>query len=181
MNDDSDIDSFSFSSIEHDENDFASDKTEDHYLEQYRIYLHIFNSTNDRRQHSNEFFLGLNTVIMGILGYVEGKSVASESSILVLVPLVGIGICICWYKIISSYTQINRSKFKVIHKLERKLPVPLFEAEWELLGKGRDARKYIPLSVIEKHIPVIFAILYMIIFIINFPWNYLINLINSLI
>ena len=75
----------------------------DYCLEQYRIYLHIFNGTNDRRQKYNEFFLGLNAAIIGILGYVETKSIPHSNIIFLLVPFVGISIGYSWYKIIKSY------------------------------------------------------------------------------
>jgi len=146
-----------------------ADKYIDHYLEQYRIYLHIFNNLSDRRQKANEFFLGLNTAIMAIMGYIESKEVVHISAIFILVPFVGIAICYCWYEMILSFRQLNRAKFQVIHTLEKKLPISLFGTEWELLGKGQDDKKYIPLSRIEKKIPIIFIILYLILFLINSP------------
>ncbi len=152
-------------------NDDHKDTYEGHYLEQYRIYLHIFNSTGDRRQKSNEFFLGINAAIIGILGYVETKTLPHSSIVFVLIPFVGMGICYFWYRMILSYKQLNRAKFKVIHTVERKLPLSLFETEWNLLGKGKDRSKYYPLSHIEKNIPLMFISLYIIILIVSLPWN----------
>ena len=151
------------------------DKYIDHYLEQYRIYLHVFNSTNERRQKSNEFFLGINTAIMAILGYIETKEVSHIPMVFTLVPLIGIALCYAWYQTICSYRQLNRAKFKVIHRLEHKLPADLFETEWNILGKGRDYKKYRPLSHIELSIPSIFVILYFIIFVANLPDGVLSN------
>lgn len=139
-------------------------------LDQYRIYLHVFNSTSDRSQKSNEFFLGLNAAIIGILGYVETKSLPHGNMIFILIPFVGISISYSWYKIINSYSQLNRAKFKVIHTLEQKLPVALFETEWHLLGKGADAKKYMPFSRIEKRIPLSFIILYIVILLVTLPF-----------
>jgi len=135
----------------------------DYCLEQYRIYLHVFNSTSDRSQKSNEFFLGLNAAIIGILGYVETKSLPHGNTIFTLIPFVGISISYSWYKIINSYSQLNRAKFKVIHALEQKLPIALFETEWNILGKGLDKKKYHSFSKIERNIPITFIILYFII------------------
>ena len=146
------------------------DRYIDHYLEQYRIYLHIFNCTSEHRLKFNEFFLGVNTAIMGILGYLESKGTENGPIIFTMVPLVGIAICYCWYKIINSYKQLNRAKFSVIHAVEKKLPLSLFETEWEILGRGQDPKKYQPLSITEKYIPIIFTVLYLIIFLSNLPW-----------
>ncbi len=139
----------------------------DHTIEQYKIYISIFNSTSDRRNKSNEFFLGLNAGIIGILGYVETKSVPHSSLITLLVPIAGIGICYSWFRIINAFRQINRAKFKVIHEMESKLPMSLFKTEWNILSKGTDKSKYYPLSQIEKNIPMIFIVLYLIILIMS--------------
>lgn len=151
--------------------DINKDVYEGHYLEQYRIYLHIFNNTSDRRQKSNEFFLGLNAAIIGIIGYVESKALPHASLIFMLIPLVGISICYSWHRMILSYKQLNRAKFKVIHTVERKLPLSLFETEWDLLGKGKDPHKYLPLSQTEKNIPLMFIVLYAVIFLASLPWD----------
>lgn len=149
----------------------SKDPYVDYCLEQYRIYLHVFNSTNERRQKSNEFFLGLNTAIIGILGYVETKSLPNSNIIFLLVPFVGISIGYCWYKIIKSYRQLNKAKFKVIHSVEQKLPITLFETEWHILGKGKDKKKYYPLSETEILIPITFILLYIVILAVSLPWN----------
>jgi hypothetical protein len=137
------------------------------YLEQYRIYLHIFNSTNDRSQKSNEFFLGLNAAIIGILGYVETKSLPHGNMIFLLIPFIGISISYSWYKIINSYSILNRAKFKVIHKMEEKLPVALFTKEWSTLNDSKNQHKYVSFSRIEKNIPITFIVLYIVILIVT--------------
>ncbi len=115
--------------------------------------------------------MGINTAIIGILGYLETKGLAVEQSmIFMMVPFVGMAICYSWYKIIDSYRQLDRVKFKVIHSTERNLPLALFETEWELLGKGRNRKLYRPFSMTEMNIPIIFMILYLLIFFWSFPW-----------
>jgi len=166
------LDNLLYSRINH-YNDGKDINYENHYLEQYRMYLHVFNTTGDRRSKSNEFFLGLNTAIIGILGYLETKNINDNNSVIFLfAPFVGIAICFCWYQIIISYRKLNRAKFKVIHEVEEKLPLSLFKTEWELLGKGKDNNKYRKISSIEKNIPVVFILLYIVIFIANLPWNF---------
>ncbi len=149
--------------------DQHADKYIDHYLEQYRIYLHMFNTVSDRRLKTNEFFLGLNTAIMAIMGYIETKEIPHASIVFTLVPFVGIAVCYCWYEIIISFRQLCRAKFKVIHEIEKKLPASLSRTEWSILGDGKDSKKYRPLSQIEKRIPITFILLYLVIFFVNSP------------
>lgn len=168
------LDSLLYSRTKH-YNDGEDLNYENHYLEQYRMYLHIFNSNTDRRNKSNEFFLGLNTAIIGVLGYLETKNLSNSNSVIfIFAPFVGIAICYCWYQIIISIKKMNRAKFQVIHSIEEKLPLSLFKTEWEILGKGLDVNKYRKISSIEKNIPIIFIILYALIFGSNLPWNNLI-------
>lgn len=165
------IDSILYSRVKH-YNDGEDVNYENHYLEQYRMYLHIFNSTSDRRNKSNEFYLGLNTAIIGVLGYLETKNFSDNSSVIFLfAPFVGIAICYCWYQIIISYKQLNKAKFRVIHDIEDRLPLSLFKTEWELLGRGINTLKYRKISSIEKNIPIIFIVLYAVIFGTTLPWD----------
>lgn len=165
------IDSLLYSRVHHYKDD-KSDNYIDHFLEQYRIYIHIFNSTSDRREKNNEFYLGLNTAIIGILGYLETKNLTANNSVIFMfAPLMGIAICYCWYEMIITYKMLNKAKFAVLHKMEEKLPVSLFKTEWELLGKGVDYTKYRKISSIQKNIPIIFIVLYAIIFSMNLPWD----------
>ena len=64
---------------------------------------------------------------------------------------------------VKSYQQLNTGKFDVIHEIERKLPLALYKAEWDALGRGQDSRKYKPLTDVEKWVPVIFIGLYVVI------------------
>ena len=163
------IDNLLYSRNTEHKNNYA-DRYIDHYLEQYRIYIHIFNSTNDRQVKVNEFFLGVNTAIIGILGYLEGKGVVDKPVIFIMVPLVGIAICACWYRIVRSYKELNRTKFQVIDSVEEKLPLSLFSTEREILKKKKEDTNYKSFSSIELYIPVIFSALYSIIFVSNVPW-----------
>ncbi len=165
------IDSMLFPKIE-DHSETYAERYVDHYVEQYRIYLHVFNSTIERRQKSNEFFMGLNTALMAFMGYIEVKEASSiphAPIIFMIVPLIGISICYAWYLLIKSYKNLNRAKFQVIHRVEAKLPLSNFATEWEILGRGRDPKKYRTLSSIEKTIPIIFGLLYIVIFLTNVP------------
>lgn len=141
-----------------------------HYLEQYRVYLRAFTNMVDRRQKSNEFFLSINTAIMAVLGYIETQGAEHSALIFSLVPFIGIVICHSWWQAVCSYRKLAQAKFRVIHRLERKLPAALFETEWEILGRGKDKKKYYPLSRVEKNVPLIFILLYLIIFFANSPF-----------
>ncbi len=67
-----------------------------------------------------------------------------------------------------SHKQLNTQKFKIIHQMEKQLPVELYKDEWTNLGEGKNWKKYIPFSHIEMTIPFVFIFLYGALLIISF-------------
>jgi hypothetical protein len=49
----------------------------------------------------------------------------------------------------------------VIGKIEERLPLAIFDAEWMVLGDGEDKEKYNPLTHIEQWIPWAFMLIYL--------------------
>lgn len=152
----------------------------DHFLDQYKTYLSMLDNISDRRQKSNEFFLSLNTVIIGALGYVETKDIPNAPVIFFIVPVVGALISFFWYHIIHSYKNLNTAKFAVVHSIEQRLPITMFETEWKLLDQGTNKKKYYPFTHIELHIPKIFIGIYIFLLLINIPWTQVLNFVQHL-
>lgn len=146
---------------------YSKDKTlyQNHILEQYKMYVEMADRISSRRNLANVFFLTLNTTILGAIGFLFGKIELVEPRILVLFPLIGIIILtIVWWWLIRSYRNLNSAKFKVVGHLEKCLPSsPYWSAEWKELGEGKDIKKYLPLTVLETYVPIVFGILYIMI------------------
>jgi len=62
-----------------------------------------------------------------------------------------------WYHILKSYRQLNTAKYKVVHELEAKLPAAPYDDEWEKTDRGKNPQLYVPLTVVESKVPLIFA------------------------
>lgn len=147
-------------------NEKYGDKYIEHLLEQYKIYVNSSEKISDRRQKSNEFFLTLNSALVALLGFIATKTNGSEIKyILILASVAGITMCYLWYRIIFSYKCLNSGKFKVIHAIERRLPLALYDTEWEALDRGKNKKTYWPFSHIELFVPWIFILIYLIILI----------------
>ena len=66
-----------------------------------------------------------------------------------------------WGILLRSYRNLNSAKFQVIGFMEEHLPSsPYWLAEWKALGEGKDIKKYIPLSLIETFVPILFFLIY---------------------
>ncbi len=145
--------------------DKYGDKYIEHLLEQYKIYINAAESISDRRQKSNEFFLALNTALVTLLGFILSKQSENDASFLItLASVAGAVVCYLWYRIIFSYKGLNSGKFKVIHAIERRLPLALYDTEWEILERGKNRETYWPFSHIELIVPWIFVFIYLSIF-----------------
>ena len=150
------------------------DKYIEHLLEQYKIYINSAEKISDRRQKANEFFLGLNTALVALLGFIATKtSQNSITAILVLASLSGMTMCYLWYRMILSYKGLNSGKYKVVHAIEARLPLALYDTEWEALGRGQDKKIYWPFTHIETRVPWIFIVIYLIILFSAIPWDFI--------
>lgn len=141
------------------------DNYREHCLEIYKSYLESIENISDRRQSANSFFLSINTAIAGAVGYIfsDDNAKQSFSLSLIILSLSGVVICYTWYRLIKSYRQINSSKFKVLHEIEKMLPIAPFDLEWKTLGSGKDFKRYIPFTKVESIIPWAFVTLYLLI------------------
>lgn len=142
------------------EKDYGNDY-KSHFLEQYKLYLDSIEKTSDRRQSANNYFLTANTVLVSILALsFQTDFLKNIFWFKLFVAIIGISFCIIFWFLIRAYKQLNTGKFNVLHKIESKLPLSLYDYEWEILGEGKDKKKYYPFSHIELLIPWIFGIVY---------------------
>jgi hypothetical protein len=115
----------------------------EHLFEQYKIFVDGIEKTSDRRQHTNDYFLAINTALISLIGLSFQIKIFDTSPWLKsLIALIGLVNCVIFWYLIRSYKQLNTGKFTVIHEVEKLLPLALYKYEWEVLGKGKDKSKY---------------------------------------
>lgn len=147
------------------------DKYIEHLLDQYKMYVDSVEKISDRRQKTNEFFLAINTALVTILGFLSSKLETINNGIVLFICAISGGImCYLWYRIIYSYKGLNEGKFKLIHKIESRLPLSIYDTEWKILGEGKNKEIYWPFSHIELLVPKIFIVIYLFITITIIPW-----------
>ncbi len=141
--------------------DEYGDAYQAHLLEQYKLFVESADRISQRRHNANSFFLTLNSALLAILAGVMSRTGQSGALWWILpVAMVGLILCYVWYRLVLSYKGLNTGKFAVIHAIEKRLPIALFDAEWRQIGKGKDPKKYKPFSEIETWIPWVFFALY---------------------
>ncbi|MCJ7457795.1 MAG: hypothetical protein MUP17_02255 [candidate division Zixibacteria bacterium] len=134
-----------------------------HLFAQYKIYVESMDRISDRRQNANNYFITINTILISFMGVLfQIKIFESIMWLKSLVTFVGVIICIIFWFLLRSYKQLNKGKFRVIHEIEKKLPIALYDYEWKILEEGKNKRVYYPFSHIEMIIPWVFGIVYIV-------------------
>lgn len=132
-----------------------------HLLEQYKLYVAMADKISERRQAANTFFLTINTALVAMLGIVWPHTGGLVSKAWYsIVGISGLILCYTWYRILRSYRDLNSGKFRVIHAIEKCLPIRPYDAEWTSIGRGEDPKLYLPFTNIETKIPWVFFVLY---------------------
>ena len=118
---------------------------------------------SQRRGQTNKFYITLLSALLAFLSiYLNSNTFEEKNIFLIITGGLGILICLVWFFNIQSYRQLNTGKFAAIHELEEKLSYPFYKREWDFLGEGKDRKKYLQLSKIEKFVPFILSIPYFI-------------------
>lgn len=132
-----------------------------HLFEQYRLYVESTEKISDRRQHANNYFITINTALITLLGLsFQVKLFGDFTWLRSLLALFGLIICVIFFYLLRSHKQLNTGKFKVIHEVEQKLPLLLYDYEWKILKEGKDKKVYYPFSHIELFIPWVFGFIF---------------------
>lgn len=127
-------------------------------FEQYKLYVESAEKISDRRVAANNYLLTVNAFLVTLYGLVAASRFNSFWTI--LVPVAGLLVALTWHRIITSYRDLNTVKFNVIHELEQQMPAALYAYEWHKAEAGR-GKAYHPLSHLERWVPIIFIVLYM--------------------
>lgn len=134
----------------------------DPLLEQYKLYVQMADNASERRSKTNAYYVSVTAAILVLAARFEWFAPADrlQAAGLILIALVGMLVCLVWKANVTSFQQLSRAKFTVIHELERRLPFPCFEREWEELGQGSDRRRYLQLTRVEGALPLVLMIAY---------------------
>ena len=143
-----------------------------HMLEIYKLYVEMADRWSSRRQSVSSFFLTVNAGLVALVGYGQlNRGTASDLEPYLLVGIAGIALCYLWYRTIRSYRDLNRAKFKVIHEIEKHLPLRPYDAEWTAAGREKDPKLYLPVTRIEMVVPWVFLGMHGCVVLRAIPWH----------
>lgn len=121
-------------------------------LAQWQTCVEMANSVSQRRDTMNNIFVTLNLAIVAAISINWDMK-----SLFILVA--GIVVCVIWLLFIRNYKLLNTEKFNVINEIKKKLPVKPFNDEWKKLQRNK---QYKDSTRLEKTLPIMFIVLYVI-------------------
>lgn len=145
-----------------------NEKWHTHLVDQYKLYVEMADRISQRRTTANSYFLTVNSAILGFVGYLTSKE---STQFLWLLGVAGATLSIFWFAVILSYKNLNSAKWTVVHEIEKRLPISPYDAEWELVGRGADAKLYRPISHVEIGVPWVFLLLHLVVVVRFLPWH----------
>ena len=131
-------------------------------FEQYRDYTASAEKNSDRRGECMKLFVKLNSVYLVFIGVAFGLlDDRRRFAALLLVCIVGLLSAGLFALKLFSYKRLNSAKYQVIQEMEQDLPFSSYTDEWNVLGGGKDKRKYVPVSHIDVIIAVVIGVAYL--------------------
>lgn len=121
-------------------------------LEQWKTCVEMANSNTEKRTNSNNIFITINAALLAVISFsLDYKSI--------ILSVVGIAVCVVWLYSIESYKKLSGVKYHIVNEIELRLPLKPFAYEWDKLNVEK---KYLGLTKIEKILPWLFILLYLI-------------------
>lgn len=127
-------------------------------LEIYKLLVEMADRVSQRRQAANNFYLSVNTLLVGGSAYLGTLAPAARN--VVVISIAGIAICALWVRNIASYQTLNEAKFKVINDVETRLTEQPFRTEWDHLDPDNDGKRHRPFHKVEGAVPWVFLAVY---------------------
>ncbi len=120
-------------------------------MEFYKTYLSSIEVTTNRRQQSNQFFIGLLTALFGVILalYENGNGSQSQALIYAGGGVIGITLSWIWHRYVRSSVMLNKVKFEILEDMENRLGEKPFMKEYKILKE----RGYVGLGRLEGRLP----------------------------
>jgi hypothetical protein len=130
-------------------------------IDVYKMLVDMADKVSQRRQTANNFYLSVNTLLIGASTWAAAVSSGTVGA--GLLSLAGLAIALLWRRNIDSYKDLNAGKFHVITEMEAQLPLSPFGAEWDFLQRSegdKNSKRYRSFHSVEGMVPIVFVFLH---------------------
>jgi hypothetical protein len=127
-------------------------------LDIYKLAVEMADRISARRAVVSSYFITAQSALIALVAVVSKDRWALAAPGLVLAAT--------WWLLLRSYRRLNTEKYKVIQEMEKRLPASPFQGEWDALkpqGGGRWRDRYVELGILERVVPAVFAVIFLVI------------------
>lgn len=133
--------------------------------EEYKFFAESTQFLTEKRLNASQTYLTVNTAIFAVIGFVvkdSGLSVTWFSIGTLPLILVAIIACTQWYRMINNYKALISWRYEQLMAMEDEMPdsYKMYKKEWDDFYKPQASKKRFGFSVIEKNLPLLILILY---------------------
>lgn len=131
--------------------------------DEYKFFVDNTQHLDDRRQATTEMFLGVNTAIFGLVGFlIQDAGLQGPFLPFLIGPLFVVGMlaCILWVSVINRFKRLIGWRFEQLMAMERAIPEShqMYGKEWETMFAADATRKIWGLSLLDWLPRVILAL-----------------------
>ncbi len=122
--------------------------------DEYKFYVGNTQHLDDQRQAATQMFLGVNTAIFALVGFLM-KDAGLQGQLLafLIAPLFILGVlaCILWVSVINRFKRLIGWRYDQLMAMERAIPEShqMYLKEWETMFARDAARKILGLSLLD--------------------------------
>ena len=139
-------------------------------IDLYKIMVESSEGLVRRRQGVNTFFLTMNGALLTAYGLIvqsySGDRIGAIG--IIVLAIAGAILSGAWRSLITSFGQLNKGKFQVIHTMERYLTAAIYTAEWEALGHGKNPKIYRSFTSREIWVPSALIVMHLLVILVAF-------------
>lgn len=129
------------------------------FFKQYEIGVEMADKISQRRGENNKFYSTILLALSSTIIAIFKNNIYHYIDFICILSLLGIAFSIIWLLNIKSYRTLNKAKFRVLFEMEKKLPYKLYSDEYQYLNEY----EHFSLTKIEKNVPIIFIIAFILI------------------
>jgi hypothetical protein len=122
--------------------------------DEYKFFVENTQHLDDRRQAATQMFLGVNTAIFGLVGFlIQDAGLKGQFLALLVAPMFVLGglACILWVSVINRFKRLIGWRYEQLMAMERAIPEShqMYLKEWETMFAADAARKILGLSLLD--------------------------------
>lgn len=134
-------------------------------FDEYKFFTERVQHRSERRQQASQIYLTVNTAIFGVIALlIKDSGLTGWNLATTILPLflVGVLICLTWFRIISEFGRFISWQYEQLREMESHIKgsYKMHTKEWDEFYKPNKSKIGFSFSNLESRMPIMFVSLY---------------------